>query len=144
MLKKIWDIYIKYKEGILYLIFGGLTTVVSLIAKLGANVILYQNTMYPTAMQNVILCMISWLFGVTFAYVTNRIWVFESHNQVWKEMVAFYFSRGFTLLFDVVFMQLMRILGVNIVCGTLISTVIVIILNYVLSKVWVFSKKNER
>lgn len=136
---KIQDFFEKYRESILYLFFGGLTTIVSLLFKFGANWILFQNTMYPTAIENVVLCLISWIGGVTFAYFTNRIWVFQSKNKIFPEIFIFYLSRASTLLFDTLFMQGMSWLKVNIVIGTFISTSIVIVLNYILSKIIVFS-----
>lgn len=136
---KIQELFEKCRESILYLFFGVLTTVVSLLIKFGTNLILFQNTMYPTAMENAVLCLISWIGGVTFAYITNRIWVFQSQNKVFSEAFIFYLSRASTLMFDTLFMQGMCWLKVNIVVGTFISTGIVIVLNYILSKTIVFT-----
>ena len=72
MIEKIKELWTKYEEIIVYLIVGGLTTVVSWSAKFLANFLLFDNTLYPTAMQNVILSFINWAAGVAFAYPTNR------------------------------------------------------------------------
>ena len=72
MVEKIKALWIKYEEIIAYLIVGGLTTVVSWAAKFLANFLLFDNTMYPTPFQNVVLSVINWTAGVIFAYFTNR------------------------------------------------------------------------
>ena len=79
MVEKIKALWIKYEEIIAYLIVGGLTTVVSWAAKFLANFLLFDNTMYPTPFQNVVLSVINWTAGVIFAYFTNRKFVFKSN-----------------------------------------------------------------
>lgn len=64
MIEKIKALWIKYEEIIAYLIVGGLTTVVSWAAKFLANFLLFDNTMYPTPFQNVVLSIINWTAGV--------------------------------------------------------------------------------
>ena len=77
MVEKIKALWIKYEEIIAYLIVGGLTTVVSWAAKFLANFLLFDNTMYPTPFQNVVLSVINWTAGVIFAYFTNRKFIQE-------------------------------------------------------------------
>ena len=60
MIEKIKALWIKYEEIIAYLIVGGLTTVVSWAAKFLANFLLFDNTMYPTPFQNIVLSIINW------------------------------------------------------------------------------------
>ena len=84
----------------------------------------------------------SWIAAVTFAYFTNRKFVFESKNQnIAKEAVSFYLSRIATLLLDMGFMFLLVTLaGINDKIAKLVVQVLVMISNYVLSKFFVFNK----
>ena len=94
-------LYQKYKELINYLIVGGLTTVVSLGVYYGC-VLTFLNPEVPVQLQaaNVL----SWIAAVTFAYFTNRKYVFESKNEKrLQEAAAFYGSRVTTLLLDVLY-----------------------------------------
>jgi putative flippase GtrA len=143
MINKIKELWKKYEEIIAYLIVGGLTTVVSWAAKFIANALLFGNTMYPTAMQNMVLSIINWTAGVIFAYFTNRRFVFKSHEPMLKEAPKFVLSRVSTLILDAVVMQVLGALGVNLIIATLISAVLVMIGNYVFSKLFVFNKKKE-
>lgn len=139
--RKIKALWIKYEEIIAYLIVGGLTTVVSWAAKFLANFLLFDNTMYPTPFQNVVLSVINWTAGVIFAYFTNRKFVFKSNAPMLSEAPKFVLSRVSTLILDMVVMQVLTAIGVNLLVATLISAVLVIIGNYVFSKLFVFNKK---
>lgn len=141
MIEKIKELWIKYEEIIAYLIVGGLTTIVSWAAKFIANAILFDNTMYPTVGQNTVLTIINWTAGVIFAYFTNRKFVFKSTDPMVKEAPKFVLSRVSTLILDWVVMQVLTAVGVNLIVATLISAVLVIIGNYVFSKLFVFNKK---
>ncbi len=143
MIEKIKELWIKYEEIIVYLIVGVLTTIVSFTAKFIANAILYDNTMNPTSTQNLVLSTINWVAGVTFAYFTNRRFVFKSHDPMLKEAPKFVISRISTWILDIVVMQVLgNLLGINLVIATLISAVLVTIGNYVFSKLFVFNKEN--
>ena len=144
MVEKIKALWIKYEEIIAYLIVGGLTTVVSWAAKFLANFLLFDNTMYPTPFQNVVLSVINWTAGVIFAYFTNRKFVFKSNAPMLSEAPKFVLSRVSTLILDMVVMQVLTAIGVNLLVATLISAVLVIIGNYVFSKLFVFNKKRRR
>lgn len=143
MIEKIKALWIKYEEIIAYLIVGGLTTVVSWAAKFLANFLLFDNTMYPTPFQNVVLSIINWTAGVIFAYFTNRKFVFKSNAPMLSEAPKFVLSRVSTLILDMVVMQVLTAIGVNLLVATLISAVLVIIGNYVFSKLFVFNKKKN-
>lgn len=136
------SVYEKYKEIINYLIFGVLTTVISLIVYYGLTfTIINQDDALMLQVANVI----SWIAGVLFAYFTNRKYVFESKNtNKIKEFTSFVGARVTTLLLDMAIMGL----GVTILHGNdkimkLISQILVIVGNYVLSKVFVFRKKEN-
>ncbi len=142
MVERVKELYQKYEEIIVYLIVGVLTTIVSWAAKFIANAILYQNTMYPTSEQNLVLSIINWVAGVIFAYFTNRKFVFKSTGSMVKEAPKFVLSRVSTLILDMVVMQVLgNMLGINLLIATLVSAVLVMIGNYVFSKLFVFNKK---
>lgn len=138
MIKKLKELWVKYEEIIAYLIVGVLTTIVAWAAKFLANFLLYDNTMYPTSSQNLVLSIINWVAGVTFAYFTNRKFVFKSHEPMAKEAPKLVLSRVSTLILDAVVMQVLGACGVNVVIATFISAVLVMIGNYVFSKIFVF------
>lgn len=135
LLKKVLN-----KEVIMYLIFGVLTTIVSLLVYYGC---IYTFLNPENAVQLQIANIISWIAGVAFAYITNRKFVFESNesNQL-KEISKFVTSRLATLFLDMIIM----FIGVTCLHGNdkivkLISQVLVIIGNYIFSKLFVFKKQ---
>ena len=143
MFEKIKQLWIKYEEIIAYLIVGVLTTIVSWGAKFIANFLLYDNTLYPTGTQNLVLSIINWTAGVIFAYFTNRKYVFKSHEPMLQEIPKFVLSRVSTLILDAIVMQVLGMMCVNLIVATLISSVLVIIGNYVFSKIFVFNGKEK-
>ena len=128
-------------EIVIYLIVGVLTTLVSWAAKFAFNSLFYAGTAYPTATQNFVLSAVNWTAGVLFAYPTNRAWVFESKDpKILPEFVKFVLSRVSTLLLDILVMQILGALGMKLLPATLISAVLVVIGNYVFSKLFVFKE----
>ncbi len=139
-MKKIRELYIKYKEIINYLIVGVLTTVVTLaIYYISVNTFLNPEDSIQLQIANII----SWIAGVIFAYFTNRKYVFESKEEnKLKEASKFVVSRIATLLMDMIIMWLgVTILHRNDKIMKLISQVVVIVANYLFSKIFVFKKK---
>ena len=132
----------KYKEIIYYLIFGALTTVVSL-ATYYASVYTILDPNKPIELQ--IANIISWIFAVTFAYLTNRKFVFDSKSpNIVKEAVKFYFARVASLLIDMLLMYiLVTLLHYNDKIIKIIVQIVIIILNYILSKLIVFKKESS-
>lgn len=137
MVDKFWSIYKKYKEVLNYLIVGVLTTIVSLGTYYGC-VITFLNPKNPIELQYANI--ISWMSAVTFAYITNRKFVFNSQNKsVIKEITSFYLSRVSTLFLDMVTMfVLVSIFFVNDKVAKILVQVIIMIVNYLLSKFFVF------
>lgn len=139
MLMMIIDLYKKYKEIVNYLIFGVLTTIISLA-------VYYLLTFTVIDPKNALLLqvanVISWVAGVLFAYVTNRKYVFDSKNEdKLKEFSSFVGARLVTLIMDMIIMYV----GVTLMRGNdkiikLISQVVVIVSNYLFSKIFVFKK----
>lgn len=139
MIKTIKELFNKYREIIMYLIFGVLTTVVSLaVYYILVYTVLNPNNPFELQVANII----SWIAGVTFAYFTNRSMVFQSKNKnKLKEAGSFVLARVVTLIMD----MLIMFVGVTLLHGNdkllkLISQVIVIVSNYVFSKLFVFKK----
>ena len=140
-MKKIKDLFIKYQEIISYLIFGVLTTVISLATYyLLVYTILDPKRGFELQIANII----SWIAAVTFAYFTNRKYVFKSNKEKsLKEAFNFYLSRLSTLLIEMFLMWLLVTkLSFNDKVIKIIVQVAVIVLNYVFSKFLVFRKKN--
>ena len=143
MKEKIIALFKKYREIIVYVIVGGLTTVVSWVAKFLFNFIFYAGTAFPTPSQNLVLSIVNWVAGVAFAYPTNRKFVFESKDpKILPECIKFVLSRVSTLILDAAVMQILVAVGLDLYIATLISAVLVVIANYVFSKVFVFKKKD--
>ena len=133
------NLYLKNKEIINYLIFGALTTVVSFISYyLFARILLIDE---------VISNALSWFFSVLFAYITNKLFVFESKTfekkNLFKEIISFFLARILTgILCDVlIFALFVKIFKINDIISKLITQVIVIVLNYLFSKLYIFRKK---
>lgn len=144
--KKCFDLgmtlFKKYEEIIVYLIVGVMTTIVSWFCMFFVNIVIFGNPLYPTSTQNLILSVVNWTAGVLFAYPTNRKFVFKSKdNNILGEFIKFVASRVSTLILDIVVRQVLGLLGVDVFVTTLISAVLVIIGNYVFSKLLVFRKK---
>lgn len=136
-MKYIYNVYRKHKEIINYVIFGILTTLVSLVTYfLCTHIFLNPNNGIELQIANVI----SWIFAVTFAYVTNRIFVFKSKNKnKLKEIILFYLARITTLLIDMFTMFIMvTLLNINDTISKITVQFIVVILNYLFSKIIVF------
>lgn len=127
------------KEVILYVIFGVLTTIVSLVTYY-ICVGTFLNA--ENAIQLQIANIIAWIISVAFAYITNRKFVFESTNKnKLDEATKFVTSRIATLLMDMFIMFLgVTLLKLNDGIIKIISQVIVIVANYVFSKIFVFKK----
>lgn len=135
------NIYNKYKELINYLIFGVLTTLISL-AVYYISVFTFLNPENSVQLQ--IANILSWIASVVFAYFTNRTFVFKSKNKnknKLKESTKFISSRITTLILDMFIMWLgVTILSFNDKLIKIISQILVVICNYVLSKLFVFKK----
>lgn len=142
MIDKIKELWKKYEEIIVYLIVGGMTTVVSWACMFFVNIVIFGNPLYPTNAQNFVLSVVNWTAGVCFAYPTNRRFVFKSKDpNILVECSKFVVSRISTLILDIVVRQVLGLIGVNVFVTTIISAVLVIIGNYVFSKLLVFKKK---
>lgn len=145
-MQKIIELYKKYEEIVNYLIFGVLTTVVSLAIK---YLLLFTILDAKNSIQLQIAVIVSWITACTFAYVTNKIWVFKSKSKnILKEAISFFAARLATLGLEMLIMFVfVTALGLNsnlwVIVWTLVSQVLIIIGNYVLSKLLVFKKEKK-
>lgn len=152
--------YKKYKEIILYIVFGGLTTVV--------NIVVYWAMYDKSHMSNVFSTVMAWILSVLFAYITNKLFVFESKSFALKfllaEMASFFLCRLLTGLMDLGIMYLFVDMDISGFANTLftihigtqlkftvsfgmvvkvLSNVLVVILNYIASRMVIFKKKES-
>ena len=140
------NLYEKYKEIINYVIFGVLATVVNLAVK---YLLLFTIFDPKNSVQLQAAIVISWIAAVIFAYFTNRIYVFKSTNEnKLKEFVGFVIARVSTLLMEMFIMWFfVTFLKLNsdmwVVVFTLISQAVVVIANYVFSKLFIFKNKEK-
>ncbi|MBQ3393448.1 MAG: GtrA family protein [Lachnospiraceae bacterium] len=137
MIEQIKELYFRHKEVINYLIVGGMTTLVSLLTYYGL-VLTVLDPENPVQLQAATV--ISWIAAVSFAYVTNRKFVFESkRTDIKKEAASFVAARIGTLLMEMALMFLMvSVMHINDKIAKLVVQVLIIIANYVLSKLFVF------
>lgn len=136
-MKKTKEIIKNNREIIVYLIVGVLTTIVSFVS----YYICTKTFLDPKdGIQLQIANIISWVCAVTFAYFTNRIFVFRSKNKnKLHEAFLFYSSRIITLLMDMAIMWFMvTLLGCNDLIAKIVVQVVVTIGNYIISKFFVF------
>ena len=131
LIKKYWDV-------IPYLFFGVCTTLV--------NVATYWICAHPLSLGIMASTVIAWILAVFFAYVTNRKWVFHSEahgvNEVSKEIVSFFGCRLATGVVDWLCMFVfVELLNINDVVVKVAANIIVIVLNYIASKLVIFKQK---
>lgn len=151
-------LYNKYREIFTYLIAGVLATAIS-----WGTYPLFKNVLNFNVFSS---SLSSWICAFIFAFITNKLWVFESKSWEKKlaarEFLTFLSSRAFTGVLEVVsvplfvkigidafFINIIKLLHINIpvlftqgMCSKIAISVIVVILNYVFSKIFVFKKPN--
>ena len=130
--------YKKNKEVLLYLFFGGLTFIVSIATYAVFNVSMGINELIANVM--------SWVLAVLFAFATNRVWVFQAPThtitEFLKQMLSFFGGRVVTLVIEeIILLVFITWLGFNSMVVKVIAQVIVVVLNYVISKFWIFKDK---
>lgn len=136
--KRFYPIYAQYKEILLYLFFGGLTFVVSIAS--------YAFFEMIVGFIPLIANVFSWMLAVSFAYITNRIWVFEDTasglRNIMREIVSFFGGRILTLVIEEVILLIgISILLLNSILIKVIAQIVVIVLNYFISKLLIFNTK---
>lgn len=129
--------YKAHKEVLLYLLFGGLAFVVSIGTYAFFNVTVGINELVAN--------ILSWIITVAFAFLTNRVWVFnaptKSAAEFMQQIISFFGGRVITLVIEevilLVFITLLRFASMPV---KVVAQVVIIVLNYVISKVLVFRK----
>lgn len=133
------------REVIMYLIFGVLTTAIDFIVFYCAYNFLHIDEMVATAA--------AWCFAVIFAYVTNRVFVFESKEKnrvgILREFSLFIGARLISLgISELIVLLIMKIMGFDGKLGSIVTklvcAVVVIIFNYIASKTVIFRKKQHK
>ena len=126
----------KRLEILSYLLFGGLTTIVNIL-----TYYIFTNLLsFNFEISNVI----AWIISVTFAFITNKLFVFENNKKtsIFKQAISFYGFRLLSLFIDMVLMYLfIKILIINDMLAKVVVNVLVIIINYFFSKLFIFGKK---
>ncbi|MDD3667022.1 MAG: GtrA family protein [Bacteroidales bacterium] len=132
LIKRLFE---KYKSFIYYIVFGVLTTLI--------NIVVYMLCFKMIGISNVISNVIAWFFAVLFAFITNKIWVFSSESfemsVIIYELISFFGCRIATGMFDIAVMYIfVDLLHTEAIIMKVISNVIVILLNYIASKLVIF------
>lgn len=139
-MEKIKQLWKKYEEAISYLFWGGIAFFLSMaLFYFFANILdLYEQ----------IANSLSWVLCVVFTYFTNRIFVFKSKSKglagMGMEFVSFISARVATLVIEnAILFVLIDLMGVNNMLAKLFGQFVVIVTNYILSKLWIFAKKDK-
>ena len=136
-LRRFYGLYAKYKEVLLYILFGGVSTVVSI-----GSFVLCQMVL---GMHELIANVISWVLAVSTAYATNRTWVFGSKAKgkaLWTEIVSFFSGRVLTLVMEEgILLVFVTWLGLADAWVKVAAQIAVLVGNYFISKLIVFKKK---
>lgn len=130
-------IYEKYREVILYIFFGGLAFLISISTFALFHMLFNINELIANV--------ISWIITVLFAFFTNRIWVFEASTKTYIEFIAqlgtFFGGRVITLIIEeAILFIFITLLNLNSMMIKIFAQVIIIVLNYIISKHIIFKK----
>lgn len=142
--KPLQDIYYKYEEKWLYLVFGCLTTLISIVSKL----LLFRMIPGKPFWETTAGVVFSWICAVTFAFFTNKKYVFKNETKTrkefWTVFASFYGARLATLAMEeIIFLIFCDWLDVSRTLITFLSQVLIFVANYILSKVFVFRNKDS-
>lgn len=122
------------QEVISYLFFGVLTTLINFIFYLVLTDIFEVHYTVATV--------VSWIAAVLFAYITNKMYVFKTKGNILKELGNFIVLRLLSLGLDLGLMVVMvTILQINDLFSKIVVNIIIVIINYLLSKFMIFQKK---
>lgn len=131
------ELYEKYKEIFWYLVVGGLTTVVSI----GTRILFEETCNFPAFVDTGL----SIICAILFAYLPNKLIVFKKHTKnILLEFISFVGSRSFAAIVDILFMYItVDIFAKNFYIMTAISSIFVLVFNYIFSKFITFRKKKD-
>ncbi len=127
------------RETIVYIIFGILTTAVDYVT--------FAVLHYPLNINEIVSNTIAWTLAVIFAFITNKLFVFNSKSFapkiLVKEIPSFVLARVFSLIVTNLFLIFAGHIGMNMLFAKALISVVVIVLNYIFSKLFVFNKTNR-
>ncbi|MBC5996284.1 GtrA family protein [Romboutsia ilealis] len=128
----------KYKESILYLIFGGLTFLVNMITYVLFTRVVKADVLVSNC--------IAWIAAVLFAYITNKFFVFKSKETdfkyILKEFRAFVGCRLFSGIVELgIIFVMATLMGINDLFVKIVTNIVVIVLNFIFSKLIIFKKE---
>jgi putative flippase GtrA len=134
------DWYLKKQEAMRYLVFGALSTIV--------NIGVFALCDWPKVLPVLISNTIAWIAAVIFAYITNRYCVFvskkHSRKEIAKELSSFIAARVITLIIESIFMWItIEQLHWHSILMKVIANIIVIVLNFFFSKLFIFKNEQE-
>lgn len=137
--KRLYPFYSRNRELMLYLLFGGLAFFISIATFAFFDTLLGMNELIANVL--------SWIITVLFAFVTNRKWVFSSARDgsgFFAQMARFYVGRIFTLIVEeaILYVFITR-MGCGSIAVKVIAQIVVIVLNYAVSKLWIFRAKRD-
>ena len=135
LLKGLKPIYSEYREILLYLFFGGIAFFLNIFLFVGIDRVFQMNELVNNA--------ICWVICVLFQFITNRTWVFEGCTDTFCDLAGQFLSfvggRVFTLILEEVILAVfITWMGLNSLFIKLCAQIVVIVLNYLISKFWVF------
>ena len=136
-LKKLWR-FLTSPEMLLYIVFGVLTTLI--------NIAVFDRCYYTLRWTWQAANALAWILAVAFAFITNKLWVFRSKSfgarVLLRELSEFFAARLLSLGVDYACMWLLiDMLAWNGLLAKIVDNVIVVVINYVLSKLVIFRKK---
>lgn len=139
-MEELINIYNKHKAIIMYVFWGGITTVINI----AVYVCLYNLLGIKSDISNII----SWFITVSVAYITNKIWVFESKITTIRilvyEIISFFACRIATGIIDIVIMHIaVEVMHYPGIIFKILSNIIVIVLNYTTSKLFIFKHRSD-
>ena len=128
----------KHKESILYLIFGGLTFLVNMITYVLFTRVVKADVLVSNC--------IAWIVAVLFAYITNKFFVFErketDFKYILKEFRAFVGCRLFSGVVELgIIFVMATLMGINDLFVKIVTNIVVIVLNFIFSKLIIFKKE---
>ena len=128
----------KHKEIILYLIFGGLTFLVNMLTYILLTRVVKADVLVSNC--------IAWIVAVLFAYITNKFFVFESKETdfkyILKEFRAFVGCRLFSGVVELgIIFVMATLMGINDLFVKIVTNIVVIVLNFIFSKLIIFKKE---
>lgn len=130
----------RYYSILMYLIMGGITTVINIV-----TFYLFNSTL---GLNYTIANIIAWIFAVLFAYISNKLYVFESKHtsfsELFQEISSFFSFRVLSLFMDLAVMFVcISLLNMNPLLTKILANIVVLIANYIFSKLFIFKPKKH-